>query len=70
MKKRTHRRILLSSTTLLVSLLACRPIIAIGWTELIIIIVLVAVLLGPLMYRIYRFIDKVQKASRDGEKKK
>lgn len=70
MKKRTHRRILLSSTTLLLSLLACRPIIAIGWTELIIIIVLVTVLLGPLMYRIYRFIDKVQKASRDEEKKR
>ena len=51
-------------------LLACRPIIAIGWPELIILVVLVAVLLGPLMFRLYRFLDKVRKVSRAEEKKK
>lgn len=50
--------------------LACRPIIAIGWPELIILIVLIAVLLGPLFFRLYRFLDKVQKISRAEEKKK
>jgi hypothetical protein len=55
---------------LLLSLLSCRPIIAIGWTEILIIIVLVAILLGPLMFRLYRFLDKVRKVSQSEEKKK
>jgi Sec-independent protein translocase protein TatA len=54
---------------LLLSLLSCRPIIAIGWTEIVIIVVLVAVLLGPLLFRIYRFIDRVQRASKEEKKK-
>lgn len=54
----------------LISLLSCRPIIAIGWPELIILIILIAVLLGPLLFRLYRFLDKIQKASQAGEKKK
>jgi len=52
------------------ALLSCRPIIAIGWPELIILIILVAVLLGPLLFRLYRFLDKVQKATRSEEKRK
>jgi hypothetical protein len=55
---------------LLLNVLACRPIIAIGWSELIILFILIAVLLGPLLFRLYRFVDKVQKASRSEEKKK
>ena len=51
-------------------LLACRPIIAIGWPELIILVVLIGVLLGPLMFRFYRFLDKVRKVSQAEEKKK
>jgi hypothetical protein len=52
------------------ALLSCRPIVAIGWTELIILIVLIAVLLGPFLFRLYRFLDKIQKASQAEEKKK
>jgi hypothetical protein len=55
---------------LLLSLLSCRPVIAIGWPELFILIVLIAVLLGPTMFRIYRLLDKVQKTMKDNEKKK
>jgi hypothetical protein len=55
---------------LLISVLSCRPIVAIGWPELIILVVLVAVLLGPLLFRLYRFLDKIQKVSRAEEKKK
>ena len=55
---------------LFLSLLACRPIIAIGWTEIIIIVVLVIVLMGPLLFRIYRFIDRINRASQDEKKKK
>ena len=51
-------------------LLACRPIIAIGWPELILLVILIGVLLGPLMFRLYRLIDKIQKANKAEEKKK
>jgi len=55
---------------LLLGLLACRPVIAIGWPEFTILVLLIAVLLGPLMFRLYRFLDKVQKFSQSEEKKK
>ena len=54
----------------MVSLLSCRPIVAIGWPELVILVVLIAFLLRPLLFRLYRFLDKVQKVSRAEEKKK
>lgn len=57
-------------TVLLISMLSCRPIIAIGWPELIVLFILIAVLLGPLLFRLYRFLDKIQKASRAEENKK
>ena len=57
-------------TVLLLSLFACRPIIAIGWPELIILVILVGILLGPLLFRLYRFLDKVRKVSQAEEKKK
>lgn len=56
--------------SIIMTMLSCRPIIAIGWPELIIIVVLVAVLLGPLMFRLYRFLDKVRKVTQAEEKKK
>lgn len=49
---------------------ACRPVIAIGWPELTILVILIAILLGPLIFRLYRFLDKIQKASQAEEKKK
>ena len=55
---------------LLLSLLSCRPIVAIGWPELILLVLLVSILLGPLMFRLYRFLDKVRKVSQSEEKKK
>jgi len=56
--------------SIVTTLLACRPIIAIGWPELIILVILIGVLLGPLMFRLYRFLDKVRKVSRSEKKKK
>jgi hypothetical protein len=60
----------LAILALCLTLLACRPVIAIGWPELIILIVLIGVLLGPLMFRLYRFLDKVRKVGQAEEKKK
>lgn len=61
---------LVSFIALLLCLLSCRPVIAIGWPELLILIVLIAVLLGPMMFRLYRFLDKVKKFNQAEEKKK
>jgi hypothetical protein len=55
---------------LLLSQLSCRPVIAVGWPELIILVVIIAILLGPLMFRLYRFLDKVRKVDQTEKKKK
>ncbi len=52
MKDNYIRRALASSAILLLSLLACRPVFAIGWTELLILIVLIIFLLGPVLLRV------------------
>lgn len=39
---------------LVLSLLACRPVFAIGWGELLILFLLVAFLLGPLLVKLLR----------------
>ena len=62
--------ILVAILALCLALLSCRPIIAIGWPELIVLILLIAILMGPLIFRLYQFLDKVQKASKDEGKKK
>lgn len=63
-------RLLLFLAALMLSVLACRPVVAIGWPELIILVVLISILLGPLMFRLYRFLDKVRRISQSEEKKK
>jgi hypothetical protein len=62
--------ILFGMVALWMPVLACRPIIAIGWPELIILVVLIAFLLGPLLFRLYRILDKVQRVRRAEENKK
>lgn len=41
--------------------LACRPVIAIGWGELIVLVAVIALLLGPLLWRLYRFLERLQR---------
>ena len=52
------------------ALLSCEPVFAIGWPEMVTLVVIIVILLGPLMFRIYRFLDKIQKATKAEEKKK
>ena len=59
-----------SLIVLLLSLLACRPVFAIGWTELIILTILIVFLLGPYLLKLYRTFDKIKKAGKDEEKGK
>ncbi len=39
---------------LALSLLACRPVFAIGWSELVILLVLIIFLFGPILFRLAR----------------
>jgi len=47
---------------LLLSMLACRPVIAIGWEEFLFLFIVIAILIGP---PIYRFIRRVENFRRD-----
>lgn len=51
---------LLSLAALLAGSLACRPILAIGTGELVILILVIVILLGPLLLRLYRFLARLQ----------
>lgn len=52
----------LASSAILLSLLACRPVFAIGWTELFILAVIIIILFGPFLLRVYRTLEKIRKA--------
>jgi len=66
-----HHPVFFAMLSLGLMTLACRPIVAIGWPELIVLVVLIAFLLGPLLFRLYRFLDKVQRYNQaEGKKKK
>jgi hypothetical protein len=53
------------AVVLLLSLLACRPVFAIGWNEILIIGFLVALLIGPLLFRLGRIWSKYQESERN-----
>jgi hypothetical protein len=48
-------------TVLLLSIVACEPVFAIGWRELGIIFLLVAIVFGPPAYRLLRRMEKYWK---------
>jgi hypothetical protein len=49
---RCHRAVLAAGA--LLSLLACRPVVTVSWTEVAILTVVGLVLVGPLVLRLYR----------------
>jgi hypothetical protein len=44
-----------------ISILACRPVIAIGWGEFLSLIIVIGILLGPPLYRFMRKIEDYRK---------
>jgi hypothetical protein len=54
----TKRSIFLAGTSSLVCQVACRPVMTIGWGEIAIILVLVLLLIGPMLWRLFRFIAR------------
>lgn len=59
--------LLLPLTILLLSSLACRPVMTVGWQEIGIFFLLLLVLLGPAFFKLYRRFDEYQswKSNRD-----
>lgn len=65
----THLPLRAAAAALVLALLACRPVIAIGWGELLILFLLVVFLAGPFLLRIWRAWDAIRGAQNDKEKK-
>jgi hypothetical protein len=61
------KKFLCGLITLLLSTLACRPVIAIGWEEFLVLFVLIAFLLGP---PLYRFMQRIENFRRRQKKDK
>lgn len=51
------------------ALLACRPVIAIGWPEFLILFVLLAFLFGPPLFRFYTWLQKYRAEKHNKPKK-
>ncbi len=51
-----------AAAVLTLGLLACRPVFAIGWEELLILILLIAFLLGPTIFKLARAWNKFQES--------
>lgn len=65
-KKRNY--IFTGISALLSGLLACRPVIAIGWVEFLFIFLIMAVLLGPPLFRFWRSLSDFQRFKRNKKK--
>lgn len=51
-------RFSLPAAAALAATIGCRPVFAIGWTELAIIAVIILVLFAPLLFRLFRFFTR------------
>jgi hypothetical protein len=57
-----HYRVLIGVVLLSLSVLACRPVITVGWSEIAILFVIAAVVVGPLLFRLYRLLSRFQRS--------
>ena len=53
------KKLLFGLSALILSTLACRPVLAVSWNEFLIIGVLFLVLLGPPLYRLIRRVEEL-----------
>ena len=65
---RNHFPIRAGAAILALSLLACRPVFAIGWEELVILFVLIAFLFGPILFRLARSWQAYQESKKKKQK--
>ena len=52
------KRLVIFISVLGLSLLACQPVFAVGWQEVLIVFALLAFLIGPPLYNLYRRWEK------------
>jgi len=57
-----NQKILYGLLVLILSTLACRPVLTISWNEFLIVSLLFAVLLGPSLYRFARRVEEFLKS--------
>jgi mannose/fructose/N-acetylgalactosamine-specific phosphotransferase system component IIC len=73
MMKTMNVRAWISSLVLAFATAACRPVLTIGWGEVGIIIVLIILLLGPVLFNIYKKVGEFrewnQKKTREDDQK-
>jgi len=60
-----NKKAFATSMIIFLGVLSCRPVIAIGWGEFLILTVVVAVLIGP---PVYRFIRRLENSRREKNK--
>lgn len=54
------KRLGVALSALFLTMLACRPIFTIGWEESLVLIALIGFLIGPPIYRFFRWLEKVR----------
>ena len=52
-----NKRFLVGLLALLFSTLACEPVIAIGWKEILFVVIFVGILFGPPLYKFIRRVE-------------
>ncbi|MBL7161606.1 MAG: hypothetical protein ISS57_03295 [Anaerolineales bacterium] len=60
----------LLTAALLAASLACRPILTIGWSEIAILIVIIAVLMGPALFKLFKRMSEFQAWKANSKDKK
>ena len=70
MTKTRYSKISITPAFLFLSSLACRPVMTIGWQEIGILALLLVVLLGPALFKLYKRLDEFQhwKSQKDKNK--
>jgi hypothetical protein len=63
-----NKRFLYGLLALIISTLACQPVIAIGRNELLCLVVLIIVLLGPPLYKFARRVEKFLRREKEDKK--
>ena len=63
-----NKRFLRGLIPLLLGLLACQPMVVIGWTEFFFVFILIAILIGPPLYKLIRGIE-IKSAQNDKDEK-
>jgi len=59
--RENYRRILTGVFVIAFSALACEPVFAIGWREILFVVALAAFLLGPPIYRFFRRLENYRR---------